>query len=125
MHNSNIQTERIQELQIAINAFSDNLKTVNVGLFVVTLLTVANLSLGGLKLLNKQQSQQLSIATLGAAILGGISSVVNIKYRHSLKKQLSKKELEYLAEISPESCRQKIEEYKLAKTKENLERGRN
>lgn len=116
----NIQTERVKKLQIAVNALSNKFKIVSVSLYVVMLLTVANISLGGLSLLNKQQSQQLSIATLGAAILGGISSVVNLKYRSSLKKQLSKKELEILAEISPESCCQKIQEYKLSETLENL-----
>lgn len=113
----NIATERVQKLQLYIKSLDKELKTINVRLFVVIVLAIANLSLCGANLF-RYPNQLIRVATLASAVLCGVSGVANIKHKSVVKERLNLKDLEYLAETTPQVCRQKIKDYKSSETSE-------
>lgn len=113
----NIATERVQKLQLGVKSLDKELKTINVRLFVVTVLAITNLSLCGANLF-RYPNQLIRVATLAATVLCGVSCVANIKHKAVVKERLNLTDLEYLAEIFPQVCRQKIQDYKLSETSE-------
>ena len=80
----NTSAKQVQKLQEHVKLLDQELKITNVGLCIVTALTITNLTLCFTSLF-RYPNQQIRVATLAATALCGISSITNIRYKNVVK----------------------------------------